>query len=145
MADLSIVFQLVLISVRIVSIYAEEDRGCIVLSATLCRIVILLGYVLQSLVEIMDYSLSAELTYEGFLFDVLKQNVDTMNTIETQLLSGKVSRFLNVKLVKEMETTMKQLELRVVTATNTSKTSVHREKVTFNESKTSVLREKSQV
>ena len=91
----------------------------------------------------MGYSLSAQLTYGDFIFGVLKQNVDTMNTIETQLLSGKVSRFLNVKLVKEMETTMKQLELRVVTATNTSKTWVHREKVTFNESKMSVLREKA--
>ena len=67
----------------------------------------------------MDFSLSAELTYEDFRFDVLKRNVDTMSTIETQLLYGKVSRFLNVKLVKELETTMKQSELRVVTAINT--------------------------
>ena len=113
-----------------------------ILAAPLCRIVILLGYVLRSLAEIMDSSLSAELTYEDFLFDVLKRNGDITNIIETQLLYAKVRRSLNVKLVKELETTMNQLELRVLTPTNSSKTSVRCEKVKSDESKMSELREK---
>ena len=36
------------------------------------------GCVLRSLSEIMDSSLSEELTHENFVFDVLKQIVDTM-------------------------------------------------------------------
>ena len=46
-----------------------------------------------------------------------------MDTIETQLLPGKDSRFLNAKVVKEVETTMKELKLKVVIASNISKTS----------------------
>ena len=107
MAGLSTIFQLILISERILSIYAEADVGRKVLPVALWRIVVLLGYGLQSLVEIMDSSLSAELTYEDFVFDVLKQIVDILNTIETQLLFGKFSRLLNVKLVEEVEKTMK--------------------------------------
>ena len=53
-----------------------------------------------------------------------------MDTIETQILRRKGCRFLNVKVVKQVETTMKELELKAVTATNISKTSVHSEKIT---------------
>ena len=123
-------FSLVVISARIVSMYAEANRGRRVLSAALCRIVILLGYVLRILVEIMDSSLSEESMNEYFVFDALKQIVGTIDTIGTQLLRGKGSRFLNAKVVKEVETAMKELELKVVTATHISKTSVHSEKIT---------------
>ena len=75
------------------------------------------GFVLRSLAEIMDSSLSEELAHEDFVFDVLKEIVFTMGTTETQILHGKGSRFLNGKVVKEEETTMKELELKVVTAT----------------------------
>ena len=63
-----------------------------------------------------------------FIFDVLKKTVDTMDIIETQLLRGKDSRFLSAKVLIEVETTMKELELKVLTATNISKTLVLSEK-----------------
>ncbi len=129
-AGVSTVFQLVVLCARLVSMYAESNRGCRVLPVALRRIVVLLRYVLQSLAEIMSPSLCVETLHEDFVFDVLRQTVDTMDVIETQLLRGRASRFLNAKLVKEVEGTMKELELKVVTATNISKTSVVSQKVT---------------
>ena len=83
MADLRTVFQLVLISSQIESLYTGANRGCRVLLDALCRVVILLGYVLRSLSGIMDSSLSVELIDDDFVFDVLKETVNTMDTIET--------------------------------------------------------------
>ena len=102
------VFQLVLIYARIASIYAEANRGSRVVPAALYRIMILLGYVLRSLAEIMNPSSSVEFIDDDFAFDLLKQTVDTIVTIETQLLRGKGSRFLSAKVVKEVEMTMKE-------------------------------------
>ena len=62
---------------------------------------------------------------------MLIQIVDTMNTVETQVLRGKGCRFLDARVVKEVETSMKELELKVVTAANISTTSVFRERVMF--------------
>ena len=122
-------FQLVVISARVLSVYAEANRCCRVLPVDLCRTLILLHYAFRSLVEIMDSSLSAGVIHEDFLLHILKQTVVTMVTIETQLLPRKVRRFLKAKVVKEEQTRMKELELKVQTATNTSKTSVRSEKV----------------
>ena len=41
----------------------------------------------------MDSSLSEELTYEDFALEMLKEIVDTMNTIGTQVLRGIVADF----------------------------------------------------
>ena len=43
----------------------------------------------------------------------------------TNCIDVRGSRFLNAKVVKEVETMIKELELKVVTATNISKISVH--------------------
>ena len=51
-----------------------------------------------------------ELIDGDFVFDLLKQTMDTMDTIETQLLRGKDSRFLNEKVLKEVERTVHELE-----------------------------------
>ena len=127
---LSKVLQIVVISTRIVSIYAEASWVRIVLLATECRILISLPYALQILTEIMNPSSIAELIHEDFVFDWLQQTADTIDTIETQVLRGNGNRFLNVNVVEEVETTMKELELKFVTATNTSETPVHSKKIT---------------
>ena len=88
--------------------YAEANRGSRVLPAAFCRIMSLVGYGLRSFAEIMNPSLSVELVDDDFVFDVLKQTVDSIDTIETQLLHGKESRFRSAKVVKEEETTMKE-------------------------------------
>ena len=61
----------------------------------------------------MNTSPSVELIDEDFVFYVLQQTVNTMDTIESQVLRGKGSRFLNAKVGEEAETTMKELELKV--------------------------------
>ena len=66
----------------------------------------------------MNPSLSVELIDEEFVFDVLMQMVYTMDTIDTQLLRWNASRFLNAKVVKEVERTIKELEMKVGTANN---------------------------
>ena len=67
----------------------EANRGRRIFPVVLCRIMILHRYVLRSLAEIMNPSSIVELINEDFLFDVLQQAVDTMDTIETQVLRGK--------------------------------------------------------
>ena len=77
----------------------------------------------------MNLSLNEELIHEDFVLHVLKETVITMVTIETQILRGKGGRFLNAKVVREVEASMKELDFKVETATNISKTSVFSEKV----------------
>ena len=136
------VLQLVIMSTRTVSMYAEANRGRIVLLVVVCRILILLRYVLRSLAEIMNPSSSVEFIDEYFVLYLLQQTVGTMNTIESQFLWGNGSRFLNAKVAKAVETTIKELLGKVVTAIIISKTSVHIKEITRQELKTLVLNQK---
>ena len=100
------IHQLVVISTRIVSMYAEDSRGRRVLPLALCRILILVRYVLRSLAEIMNPSSIAELIHEDFVFDRLQKAVDTMDTIETQFLSEKLSKSERTNLYCALNTTV---------------------------------------
>ena len=77
----------------------------------------------------MNPSLSVELIQDDFVLDVLKQTVDTMDTIETLHLRGNGSRFLNSKVMKKSGDGYEGIELKVVTATNISKPSAWSEKI----------------
>ena len=84
--------QLVVVSIRIVSMYAEASRDRWVLPVALFWILILPHYVLPSLAEIMNPSSIVELIHEDFVFDRLQQAVDTADTIETKFSREKLSK-----------------------------------------------------
>ncbi len=104
-AGVNTVFHLVVLSARVVSMCAEANRGRRVLPVALGRVVILLRYVLD----------------KEFVLNVLKQTVCTMGMAETQLLRGRGSQIMNAEDVKEVERKIEQLELLMVTASNTSR------------------------
>ena len=133
-AGLSTVLQLVIISTRIVSMYADANPGRIVLLVVVCRIFILVRF--AKFGGNNDLSSSVEFIDEDFVFYLLQQTVYTTDTIETQFLRGKGCRFLSAKVVKELETTIKELEWKVVTAIIIPKKSVHSEEITRQELKT---------
>ena len=91
MAGKSTILQLVAISTRIVSMYAEASRSLIVVPVAFYRILILLHYGLGSLAEIMNPSSSVELIDQDFVFYVLQQAMDTMYNIEMQVSRWKGS------------------------------------------------------
>ena len=120
-AGASSVFQLVVLGARVVAMNAEAKRGRTALPLAFERCIVILRYVLRSLVAIIRHPLEAEALEEDFVFDVLKETVETMMTVETQLARGRLGQFIYAKVVKHVEATMKELEIKVMGAVQISK------------------------
>ena len=121
-AGASSVFQLVALGAQVVAMNAEAKRGRTVLPLAFERCIVILRYVLRSLVAVIRHPLEAEPLDEDFVFDVLKETVETMMTVETQLARGRLRQFMNSKVVKRVEATMEQLEMKVMHAVTISRT-----------------------
>ena len=121
-AGASSVFQLVVLSAQVVAMNAEAKRGRRVLSLAFERCIVILRYVLRSLVGIIRHPLEAEPLHEDLMFDVLKEAVETMMTVETKLARERLGQFMYPKVVKHVEATMELLEIKVVNAVMISKT-----------------------
>ncbi len=100
---------------------AEASRGQRLLLVLLGQVMFRQQYTLESMTETMKSSKKVNQLDTDFVFDVFKQAVDAIDMAETQLLRGKVSQIVNARGVKQVETKLKDLIHRSVTAGNIAK------------------------
>ncbi len=123
-AGVSAIFNLVALGAQGVSLCAKAMHGRRVLPIALGRIGIILEYVLRSMTEILKPSQGVHEVDIDFVFDALRQTVDTMDLAETQLLRGRGSQIIHAEDVQEVEGKLGDLIHRVVTAGTISKISI---------------------
>ncbi len=112
-AGVSSIFQLVALGAQGASMWATAVYGQRALPIVLCRIGILLEYVLESMVAIMKPSRGVNEVDTEFVFEALKQTISTMDIAETQLMRSQVGRIINAEDVKEVERKVEELRPRL--------------------------------
>ncbi len=116
----STIFHLVALRAQVVRMCVEAERGQRILPVALGQLTILLRHILASLAEVLKSSKIVHVSTIGFVFDVLKETMCTIDLAETQLLRGRGSEIMNAGDVREVERKIDALRQMAVIACNTS-------------------------
>ena len=118
----SSLFQLIVVSARVAVMITEANRGHREYPVLLAKVVDLLKCVSECVNPILQSSKDTQHRdniLKGNVFEVLVSTLDLMGKIEEQMMKGCWGKFLNWKVVKEVENELSKLKDRVISVANT--------------------------